>query len=401
MITAVNISFSPAITKNKNTFPSFYYPRITQPETRAAAKRFVAEYTRALLKQVGVVYLCMDYEIIFNYHLYTRADLDKAREWCAWYREAAATVRETLRAAGKPVNIRLIPIVNGDPLKSDSIFRAGVAANRWLTDVVGASDALGIDTYHMGPATSVTDPAGTMDIIRFFSENYAGGKEVFVCENGFSSVTEANPRITYTQKRKYAGTEAEQRGYYERLFAALEAGNRSDGSLRNRLRAFNIWSYMDEHASGKGEYEYYFGLVRQNREHKPAYEVVSSALDRFEQDPFHRPYLVSTNVVLPGVTGVYGRDFVYTSGSEYDFIELTLNIPAGSAAVTLDLTTQRPGSVLVGVNGTWTADAEQAKTDFSLKLANGLKPGAANRVVICFTGDVFPFRQQLVRLVVH
>jgi hypothetical protein len=400
-ITSVNISFSKQITKQKQTIPDFYYPRITDPETRAVAKRFLYAYVQELLKEAGSAMLTIDYEINSNYLLSKDNEGTRTKEWSEWYVEAAKTARQAAADLGMQEQLKLVPIVNGDPLDPDSIYRKGTKANQWLLDVVAVSDYLGVDTYHLnvvkGQEPDVTDPKSTIDIIRFWIDNYAGSKDVILCENGFTSVTEHFPDITWRKKEKYAGTEQQQLMYYRRLLAELEKANKSDGVFHNKLRGFHIWSYMDNSSTRKGEYEQSFGLVRLDGTTKPAFSEVRDDIARLERDPFFNPERVvrTENVTETLTNSDQGVMLAYNNGNDYDTLQVTL--PPGSS--TIKITTEKPGYLLAGVNGqSWIAQANSEKTEFELNLAPYVHVNESLSVKLFFTGSVFPFQQKVLSI---
>jgi hypothetical protein len=95
-------------------------------------------------------------------------------------------MRKAAADIGMSDKLTLIPIMNGDP-RMQSVFKRGVAANQWLTDVVKASDMLGFDTYQRNMNKPATDPSCTLEIMQYWIDNYANGKPVFMCEVGFAS----------------------------------------------------------------------------------------------------------------------------------------------------------------------------------------------------------------------
>ena len=64
------------------------------PETRQAAKNFVAAYVQHMLKALGNLTLTIDYEIMSNYRLSVAGSESRASDWADWYVEAAAVARK-------------------------------------------------------------------------------------------------------------------------------------------------------------------------------------------------------------------------------------------------------------------------------------------------------------------
>jgi hypothetical protein len=389
VIGSLNVAFTTEVVKAKRTIPDFYPGRISNPRTREAAKRFLYAYVQKLLDECGEMYLSIDYEIVFNYHLYTPKDLSNAQEWGAWYVEAAATMRKAAQDCGKSAQLKLLPIVNGDPLKEGNLFTLDPKKNHWLADVVNASDYLGLDCYHMGNAKEATDPSGTLDIIRFWMDNFSNGKDVIVCENGFTSMSTNNPGAK-DEKGKYEGTEEEQKTYFENLFKRIQEDNQPEGAFHNKLRGFNIWSYMDNWSKKKGDYEIYFGMVRKDGTPKPVYSAVKGAISHIESDSFMRPYSLSVSQPVSPEEVKKGIPLAFRTGSDFESIEI--KVKPGSGKNELVITTQTPSCVLLNVNGKWLSKAEKTATSFSFELSSYLKKDQETTVSFVCTGPVFPHK---------
>ena len=211
IIASVNVIFSHEVNpKTTHAIPPFYPPRISHPETRGAAERFVDAYVRELLRRIGRVILTFDYELMWHY--LPRTPKIRA-EYRDWYVSACAIARRAADDMGMGRHLKLMPIVNGNPLKSAADLIGSPAANhqsqQWLLDVVGASDYLGIDTYAYDPKNPGSAET-TLKVVQFWRDHYAMGKPIYISENGFSTVREAHP--DFPKKGHHArGTEAEQR----------------------------------------------------------------------------------------------------------------------------------------------------------------------------------------------
>lgn len=385
-ITAVNISFTNQINKNgKLKIPSFYPARISNEKTREAAKRFLYAYVQQLLNEVGSAILSIDYEIIFNYALYTVKDIDKANEWGSWYVEAAAVARKAAEDLGKGSYLKLIPIVNGNPIKETALVFKGPSYNQWLVNVINASDYLGIDTYYTHNKNDIANPSGTIDIIKFWIDNYASNKDVIVCENGFSTVFEANPNFNSPKKDKLFGTEAEQAAYYKQLFIELQKANATDGIFKNKLRGLMLWSYIDMKA--KSEEESSFGIMRKDGNPKPAYQWVKKGFEDMEADGFSSP------VKITNAAGTDKFTTQFNEGNDYEFIRIKLPPNITKVSRTIKIRTKHPGCILINANGDWQYDAGSEKTKFEFKINPDVK-----EVDIYFTNAVLPFVQEVLAL---
>lgn len=158
VIASVNIIFSHEVNpKATHAIPEFYPPRISHAETRQAAERFARAYVQELLRRIGNVILVFDYELMWHYLPKTP---EIRQEYRDWYVTACRIAREAAAEIDMADRLRLMPVVNGNPLTSaDKLIGGGPADNhtpqQWLLDVVKASDYFGIDTYAYNPR----DPA--------------------------------------------------------------------------------------------------------------------------------------------------------------------------------------------------------------------------------------------------
>ncbi|WP_221229597.1 hypothetical protein [Niveibacterium umoris] len=390
---AINISFSDEITPGKRTIPGFYPGRISDPTTRAAAKQFLRAYVQHMLALVGRFTLTIDYEIVSNYRLSAPGSEARAAEWGAWYVEAAAVARQAAADAGKADWLRLQPIVNGNPFDTGNPIGLGPAHNPWLINVVAASDALALDTYHSDPGVPASDPKRTLDIIKFWLDNYAGTKDVVVTENGFTTITEVDPTITRAQRDwKNTGTEAEQAAYFQSLFEQLKSANLPGGAFRNRLRSFNIWAIADNVVKPVGNEDRYFGLIRDDGTAKPAAAIVKSAIGWFESDPVMRPWNpagVGTDVSAALKAGNANVALGYRNGDDFDFLRYHDSSLAEASHYTLEISLDAPASLIISINGAkWLLQNSQSA--LTLDVTPYCKPGAANTIYIYVTDSVFP-----------
>lgn len=410
---AVNISFTGKTALGKQpvgcsqpaqqTIPCFYNDDITDPQTRAAAKRFLYAYVQQVMSEVGSLVLTIDYEVISNHRLNAPGSEARAALWGAWYVEAAAVARQAAQDAGKASQLTLQPIVNGNPFAAGNPLGLGAAHNPWLSSVVAASDFLALDSYHSDPNKPVTDPAYTLSIIQFWTDNYAGDKDVVVTENGFTTITEHDKTITRAERNmKLTGTNAEQAAYYQALFPLLLAANRPEGALRNKLRGFHIWSIIDNKGAADVD-DRYFGLMDQAGVAKPSAAIVTSAIDALEADAFHQPHRLSS-AAGQDVTQTLNAvgtpvPLTYTEGDAYEFLRYQDQGPANAASSHLEVRFATPGNLMASVNGTWFFVENQ--TSFDVDVSGAYRAQAANTIDIYATGAVFPVTQhvQLVKLV--
>ncbi|WMW79790.1 DUF4214 domain-containing protein [Undibacterium cyanobacteriorum] len=391
---AINISFSAQITPSKQTIPAFYNGRITDPETRQAAKNFLAAYVQHMLKALGSLSLTIDYEIMSNYRLSAAGSEPRANEWADWYVEAAAVARKAAADIGMADRLKLQPIVNSNPLDPSSPISKGRDYNNWLVRVVAASDALALDTYHSDPNLPNTDPQRTFDIIQFWIDQFSAGKDVIVTENGFNSVTEVIPSITRADRDwKTTGTEADQATYYNLLFAKLADANRKDGIFHNQLKSFNMWSILDNPAKAATDEDRYFGLIRLDGTEKPAAAVVRDALRRYENDVTTRPWnYVGLGTDLSRTMNDTSKPPVslsYTNGAQFELLRYSENALPSAKQYNFEITLTNSANIILCINGTqWLF--QEGQSNYSIDLTKYLKPNAANSIDVYLTNSVFP-----------
>jgi hypothetical protein len=399
----LNVIFSHEINpKGTHGIPEFYPPRITHPETREAAHRLVYAYTQELLRRVGDVILTFDYELVWNY--LTSKPPHRA-EYRDWFVEACETARRAAADLSMSGRLKLMPIVNGNPLSGAHKQLGGGEApehrpQQWLLDVVAPCDFLGVDTYGFDPS----DPRSaetTLGILKFWKDNYAQGKPIYVTENGFSTVMTEDP--AYPRKGHHArGTEEEQAAYFANVMDGLADWNRPGGPLDNQVRAFCFWMYRDQKSKHKTDrQEHHFGVVRMDGSRKPAWRAVKDRLDRYESQERTAPHSISSSVDvsdrLRGAGPVVKT--VFSSGTEFDFLRLEYPSLPKRQAYSLRVETVRPGELIVRVNGErWLATVDGAQDRHELDVGEGIAPGEANTIDVWFTGARFPFEQQVRRV---
>lgn len=391
---AINIAFSSEITPGKQTIPIFYNGRITDSETRQAAKDFLAAYVQHMLKLVGSLTLTIDYEIVSNYRLSAAGSETRANDWADWYVEAAAVARKAAADLGMADKLKLQPIVNGNPLDPSNPISKGKGANNWLVRVVAASDSLALDTYHSDPALPNTDPKRTFDIIKFWIDNFSAGKDVIVTENGFNSVTQVIPSITRADRDwKTTGTEADQAEYYRLLFAQLSDANQKNGIFHNQLKSFNLWSILDNPAKSATDEDRYFGLIKLDGTEKPATATVRDAIRRYETDAFSRPWnLTGLGIDVTNLLNTNSGSIVnltYSNGDQFEFLRYSENNLPLAKQYLLNITLNSAANIILCVNGTqWLY--QEGKASYSIDVSNAMRPNTMNTLDIYLTNSVFP-----------
>ncbi len=407
ILAAVNISFVGKTLDGKQavgcsqpdrqTIPCFYTDDIADPETRAAAKKFLRAYVQQLLSAVGSLVLTIDYEVVSNHRLSVAGSEAHAAKWGAWYVEAAAVARQAAQDLGKAEQLKLQPIVNGNPFAPGNPIGLGAGHNPWLTEVVAASDYLALDSYFSDPERPVSDPQYTVSVIKFWIDNFAGDKDVVVTENGFTTITEQDPNITREARNmKLTGTHAEQASYYQALFPQLLAANRPEGAFRNKLRGFHIWSITDNKLAENVD-DRYFGLMDATGKPKPSAPIVQSAIAALEADSFHQPYHLnpaSQDVTQTLSTGT-GTPVAlrYSEGDAFEFLRYQDKVNGAGTSSHLQVQFATPGNLIASVNGVWFYSANQ--TDFDVNVSNAYRSSGSNTIDVYATGAVFPATQQV------
>lgn len=403
---ALNMTFMGWISKRKSTIPDFYVDSITNPVTRQAAKNFVYAYVQEALCQVGSLVLTIDYETCSNFKLMltdTAACRKRAEMWGAWYVEAAATARKAAADLGLSGNLKLQPILNGNPLEDVNIFREGPQHNQWLVEVIKASDYLALDTYHSMPQYSNTSAQTTFDIIKFWIDNYACNsyvcKDVIITENGFNTVTEKFPGITREKRSdKLTGTEADQAVYYQNLFNQLADANKPGGIFKNKVRSMCFWCIVDNKAKEVTDDERYFGIIglrddNKTTYNKPALPVVQSGIAAMEKDAFSAPaiYNSGTKVTDDLLKGTGSVSLTYSEGNQYDYLRYIIPQLKKSNKYNLQIETANAGNIILNINDKWMI--QPTGTSFNIDVSAYCKADEANIIELYFTSEKFPFVQ--------
>jgi hypothetical protein len=200
----------------------------------------------------------------------------------------------------------------------------------WLGAAMSVSDALGIDDYAMTPSTIHND-------VQWFIDNYAGGKPVYILENGFSTWEGAS--------NKAHGTEEEQAQYFEDVIDDVVT------NFTPEVKSYLQFMYPD---AGTGDdIEDHWGLVTYNNgREKPALDVVRAACASY---PAYNT-VTQEDITSAMATGT-PKLFTWTSGTEFHFLRFTETVSAGetaSAVLSIDFTNDDgTGDYILEANGHW------------------------------------------------
>jgi len=381
--------------------PPFYTGALKNPETQKAANNFIHALTRHLLTNFGPCNLIIDGEVITALPI-TPQNKDS---WAKWYVELAKSARKAAADVGKPEQIKVMPVFNGNPFRNRiTQGGAGAASNKWLREVVEASDYVGVDTYFYDPAKGVTNAEYTIRILQYWIDICGGKKDVIVQEHGFSTALGAKPGLKTMQAgTKYGGTEAQQAEYFKNLCVALKKANQPDGPLRNRLRGFMVYYYKDPPSGAERArsddmfWKQHFGVVRGDGTKKPALVTLREGFRLLQDDPVLNPVKLASAV---DATGKWPVSLSYKQGTEYDRLHCVY--PGGdrefSGACILNVKTAKSGMLLVCVNGAgWLVGDDDARTEHRVDVTKYMakSKGGENVIDLYFTSQKWPFEQEV------
>jgi len=378
--------------------PPFYTGALKNPETQKAANNFIHALTRHLLTNFGPCNLIIDGEVITALPI-TPQNKDL---WAKWYVELAKSARKAAADAGKSGQIKVMPVLNGNPFRNRiTQGGAGAASNKWLREVVEASDYVGVDTYFYDPSKGVTNAEYTIRILQYWIDicgGSKGGKDVIVQEHGFSTALGVKPGLKTSQAgTKYGGTEAQQAEYFKNLCVALQKANQAGGALHNRLRGFMVYYYKDP-PSGMARsddmfWKQHFGVVRGDGTKKPAFLTLRDGFRMLQDDPVLSPVKLASDV---DVTGKLPASLSYKHGTEYDMLHCVYPSNDTPGACILNIKTAKPGMLLVCVNsGGWLVGDGAAKTEHQVDVTKYMAKGGDNVIDLYFTSQKWPFEQEV------
>lgn len=384
-IAAVNIAHSLAVNpKGMDAIPSFYTQRITDPVTRAKGKAFLRAFVQRMLSEIGAFTLLIDYEMMWFYDTTIPANRTEYRDW---YLEAVATAKKAASDVGKADQLKIALCVSGRVNdRADLLLGGGNPPNHtaqiWLLDCMAVSDILAMDLYHFDPDFP-TSAAFMLETIRFWRDNYSGGKPLWITEVGYSTVKDARPGYTPPawDRIKGHGTEAQQSEYFQDFFAKLAA----DSGLNERVKTICIWSFMDERPYGDtaSDLGHYFGMARKgyagdSNGMKPAAATVANIFANWEASAALRP---SNHAFVSTVTSQMKNastitSLAYTDGQTHQYLKGVFTLPASSSGERFIITSDLPCNPVLTLNGNTLATASSAgATSHSLNIASAVRRG--------------------------
>ena len=394
VVSAVNIMFN--LTLNKQgmvAMPTFYPQDIRNPVTRAAARKFLAAFVEHQLEAEGPVVLMLDYE--FFWFALPRTP-EVRQTYHDWFLEAAQVCRDTAARLGRSQDLVIACNPATDLRGALHLIGSPVQNHQpqpWLKDIVDASDVVTLDIYGQDPAHPVSADT-LLTEVRFFIENYAKDKPFYITENGYSSDLEGKTGVVRKPGHGH-GTEAEQAAYYRNVFAAWMHKNDPGNEYLRNLRGYCMWCYSDR-KDQTDPTERYFGLVRLDGTHKPAWDVVREGIAQIEADPVLSPWKqAGSRDAMPDLAGPQGLALHYQNGTNHDVLEIGLSNASQPAG--LDLTFDQPVSVVAQLpDGSWRADIAKDQTQHHLDLPAGTNGNQVVRIVA--TASKLPVNVRLVGL---
>jgi hypothetical protein len=325
--------------------PSFYPQDINAAATRQAAANFVKAYYLEMQRRLGKVWVVIDYEM--QWYDFAVAGIDPD-EWASWYVMLVNEVKSVIPDA----------TVICDVIADDHDY---YLPGSWLTTAMSVSDVLGVDDYGLTPQIIHDD-------IQWLIDNYAGGKPIYILENGFSTWQGVN--------NKAHGTEEEQAAYFEDVINDVMT------NFTGSVKSYVQFMYPD---AGTGDnIEYHWGLVTYNNgREKPA-------LDVFRQAYATHPACTVEELgeITDSLEAQEQVPVTWNDGTNYEFlsVEETINLSTvKTATLDVDFTdSDGTGEFLVEVNGHWKY-ASSSSVNVSDLVVHGI-----NTINIYFPQEVWP-----------
>ncbi len=233
-----NLRWNPMFNTGSN-IPSFYEQDITDPTTRAAAKRFLYAFVQQMLSVLeGDVLLLIDYELDWQQAIWDNglATKNRANEFSKWFCEACEVAREAAKQAGYADRLKLGVNYNN----ITGVHRTGVNNNQWMINMAKAADYVTIDSYQFYDDKS--DPSYTIQNLRFLMNNYSLGKPVMMVENGMGVSREpdaVDPITGLHPLQVYAN-------YFTNLYREFRFECARGGYLNANLDAYLIWDFAQD-----------------------------------------------------------------------------------------------------------------------------------------------------------
>ncbi len=353
--------------------PTFYEQDITDTQTRAALREFVEQTLRAVLPEVGELWISFDYELTWH----CMPDTPEKQElYRAWYVEAVAIAREVAEELNMSHLLKIVPIVTSGLTDENMLkwFNSPLENHtpaEWMEEVVEVSDYFGIDCYDFD-RSDPTSTDRTMEYIKGWVDLYSQGKPVLIPELGFST--------SESDGYHASGTESEQSEFYKNLITSLKAECGAGGSLEGRVKGIMFWMYTDKGMDEGSSY----GITREDMSWKPAFYTLRNGFKEIEARDDMSPSTVTATCDF-----IQGVELTYTSGTQYETIKECF-IPSESNRLTIR--TRKEGYVLLHYDDKWEVSEEGVEHIFTIENPTVDSYGLATYELF-FTSGYLPFTQ--------
>ena len=372
-IIAMNNISGPWFNKSRpSQIPSFYKQDITNPETRAAAKKYVYTVVKTILPKVGNIILCFDYEMMWHCRPDTPEKQIILRDW---FLDAVFMARQAASEVGMSENLKIIPIVNGS-VDDSNVTKLLNSTNKnhvpaqWLLDIVSVCDYLAIDSYDFD-INNPTLPFKTIETLGFWIKHYSMGKPVHITEFGYSTANTHHPE--YRTNYHATGTEEQQAAFYDALLPYIVKQNVVGKSFNGQVRSFSFWMFSDAKTNKKEAIrENYFGLIRLDGRKKPSADIVIKHINNIENNPESTPYLLNNKLCITPKDLESGVPVSFASGVEHDYLLALFNTKQRNSG-SIEVKLSSPGTLLVEVENNWYHSLESSinhKIPISFKVSN-------------------------------
>ncbi|MBR7133185.1 MAG: hypothetical protein IKD04_06590 [Clostridia bacterium] len=369
--TVINVDISAnGFTEGVKNIPEFYTADITNDVTRAAAKTFLFEFVKKLLAAAeGDVLLLIDYELNYQQGIYDTTVDVLGPTFGEWFVEACAVAREAASAMGAADRLKLG--VNYDGIGTALLL--GPDKNQWMLDMAEAVNYVTVDTYQSAEEFSadMTNPAHTLQDLRYLMNNYSLDKPVMMLENGLKVDASKYPSLM-DGTTGLIDTDIAN-GYWQNLFReyrfALERGD----FLNANVAAYLIWGYN----SGTNP----IADAATNKLH-PWGEIIKRGINLlYKQNQFNPSYVGEISNALEAET-----EISVSSGTEYQKLTyIVTDYKTDKDGSKLSVKLSDKGTVFVTVNGETNIVSSTEVKNHTIDISKGMRDGF--NVIDIYFGD--------------
>ncbi len=396
VIAGVNVAHSLNVNpKGMSAIAPDYPQRITDPVTRSAAKKFLRAFVQKMLNEIGSFTLMIDYEMTW---FYDTTIVSNRNEYRDWYVDAAAVARQAAADLGKSDQLKLAVCVTGRVVENaNELLGGGPASNhqsqQWLLDCIDKSDILAVDLYNFDPKKPVNADFMITEM-KFWRDKYAGSKELWITELGYSTIRTAKPdyQLKPWELLKAHGTESQQASFYSDFFSKLTSPN----GLGTRVRVVCIWSFEDQYPYGHADATagHYYGMFQKGSyTSKPAGATVDGVFKSWSNNSTLRPSnhvfhsSVTSSLLNPGTT----LSVPFTDGVKHHYIKGEFSLPSGTSPVRFNITTVNSCNVILKINNdTLPIIDTEGATSHAIDISSFVKRGQKNYFKLLLTRQNLP-----------